>query len=119
MKVSQDGWLTMNEQEWQEFAEATFAPWRPRTPREFDAMVDLGMARHLVENTGGTGGIRAIAVDGIRFGPQGEINFPADKLKLAFFRRYQKWPTPSQLAEFEAGKEPTPTPRRPPLKIVR
>ena len=119
MKVSDDGRLTMNEDEWKEFAEATFAPWMPRTPREFDAMIDLGIARHLVENTGGTGGIHAIAADGMRFGANGEINFPPDRLKQAYIRRYGTWPTASQLAEFEAGKTPTPTPPKPLLKIVR
>ncbi len=119
MKVSEDGRLTLSEDEWKEFAEATFAPWIPRTPKEFDAMIDLGMERHLIDNTEGRGWLRAMAADGMRFGPQGEINFPADRLKLAYAARYGAWPTESQLAEFVAGKTPTPAPPKPFLSIVR
>lgn len=119
MKVSEDGRLSMSEDEWKEFAEATFAPWMPRTPREFDAMIDLAMERHLVENTRGCGVVHAMAANGMRFGRDGEINFPIDRLKLAYAARYAHWPSDSQLAEFVAGKHPTPAPAKPLLTLVR
>lgn len=38
--------ITMTADEAREFADATFAPWTPRTIDEFQAMCDLASARH-------------------------------------------------------------------------
>jgi len=97
-----EGKITMSAAEWDEFAGATFAPWMPRTPREFDAMVDLGMARHLAENTDGQGYLHAIALEAMKFGPEGEVNFPIDKRRMAFMKVHGTWPTDDQLRAFEA-----------------
>jgi hypothetical protein len=114
MLVSDSGKITMTVKEWHEFAGATFAPWRPRTRREFEAMIDLGIARHLAENTGGQGFMFAIAADGMRFGPDGEVNFPANQRKLAYARITGNWPTDSELADYESGSK-VPPPAEPSL----
>lgn len=98
-----DGKITMSGAEWQEFAASTFAPWMPRTPREFDAMVELGMARHLAENTDGQGFLHAIALDAMKFGPNGEANFPLDKRRMAYVKVHGSWPTDDELQAFEAS----------------
>jgi hypothetical protein len=97
-----EGKITMSAAEWDEFAGATFAPWMPRTPREFGAMVDLGMARHLAENTDGQGYLHAIALEAMKFGPEGDVNFPIDKRRMAFMKVHGTWPTDDQLRAFEA-----------------
>lgn len=111
-----DGRITMSDAEWDEFAAATFAPWVPRTPAEFNAMCDLGSARHLVENTDGKGFMHALAVEEMQFGPNGEVNFPVDKRKLAYMKVHGVWPTDAQLQAFESAGAPT---ARPGLTLVR
>lgn len=110
-----DGKLTMSDAEWREFAELTFAPWKPRTPREFNAMVELGMARHVAENTDGEGYMFDIALDAMKFGENGEINFPMDRRRMSYVQVHGSWPTDQQLREFE-GQDSSP---RPGLTLVR
>lgn len=93
-----NGRITMSNAEAQEFAEATFAPWTPRTPAEFNAMCDLGSARHLADNTGGQGFMHALAAEGMKFGDDGEVNFPVNKRKAAYMKERGIWPTDEQLA---------------------
>lgn len=95
-----EGRITMTEGEWQEFVEATFAPWRPRTIAEFNAMCDLGGARHLVDNTDGAGFMHAIAVEDMKFTDDGQPNFPLDKRKVAYMKAKGTWPTQQQLEAF-------------------
>jgi hypothetical protein len=111
-----DGRIVMSDEEWARFAAATFAPWRPRTPAEFNAMADLGSARHMAENTRGIGGFLAAAAEGIKFGRNGEIKFPPNQRKLAFAKEYGTWPTTEQLRRFEFNVNAL---GRPPLKLVR
>lgn len=96
-----DGTLTMSPHEWEAFQRMTFAPWRPRTQREFDAMAELGAARHVAENTGGMGFVHAMACEDMRFGPNGEMNFPPDQRRLAYCAVHGTWPTDDELKEFE------------------
>lgn len=105
--------LTMSAGEWADFQRLTHAPWKPRTPDEFDAMCDLGAARHELDNTDGTGWLRAMGCRAMKFGPQGKINFPADARRLAYVKVHGKLPSDDELREFEAS--PTP---RPGLKSV-
>ena len=92
----------MSPGEAQEFAAATFAPWTPRTIAEFNAMCDLGSARHLADDTGGQGFMFALEAEGMKFGEQGEINFPMDKRKMAYLKVHGTWPTDDELRAFEA-----------------
>lgn len=94
--------IRMTDQEWLEFQRLNWAPWRPRTPQEFNAMCELAMARHIAENTDGLGEVYAIATSKMKFGPNGEINFPADRRRDAFVKAHGSWPTDAQLADFEA-----------------
>lgn len=110
-----DGKLTMNDSEWREFAEATFAPWMPRTPREFNAMVDLGIARHLAENTDGQGFMYEIALDAMKFGEDGQANFPMDKRRMSYVQVHGSWPSEEELRSFE-DQQPV---RRPALALVK
>lgn len=114
MIVSDDR-LQMSADEWAQFQEITHAPWTPRTPREFDAMCELGAAYHLAQNTEGAGWMRAMACEHMKFGPEGQINFPADQRRLAYVKVHGGWPTDDQLREFESGTTPT----GPGLKLVR
>jgi hypothetical protein len=91
-----DGRITMGAGEWEEFRSATFAPWMPRTPMEFDAMCALGSARHLAENTAGQGFIYALIAEGMAFGPDGEVNFPMNEVKRAHMAIGGKWPADSE-----------------------
>jgi hypothetical protein len=111
-----EGRITMTDAEWAQFAEATFATWRPRTPEEFNAMIDLASARHMVENTGGAGGLRAIAAEGWKFGADGEVHFPPNRRKIAYLKEYGYWPTTEQLRQFEFNVDSL---GRPALKLVR
>jgi hypothetical protein len=97
-----DGKIRMSDAEWREFAEATFAPWVPRTPREFNAMVDLGIARHLAENTDGQGFMHQISLEAMKFGENGEANFPLDMRRMAYVKVHGTWPTDDELRSFEA-----------------
>lgn len=108
-----NGTLTMSAEEWADFQRLTYAPWKPRTPEEFDAMCDLGAARHVADSTDGTGLIRAMGCREMKFGPQGEMNFPADARRLAFVKVHGTWPSDEQLREFENAASP-----RTGLKIV-
>lgn len=101
-----DGIITMSESEWQQFQEMTRAPWRPRTPEEFNAMCDLGSAMHKAENTEGLGQVFAQNCHRIKFDELGEANFPADKRKLEYVRQYGHTPSPEQLAEFLKSDSP-------------
>jgi hypothetical protein len=65
--------LTMSADEWADFQRITHALWKPRTPEEFNAMCDLGAARHKADNTDGTGWIHAMGCSEMKFGPQGEM----------------------------------------------
>lgn len=96
-----NGTLTMSADEWTDFQRLTHAPWKPRTPEEFDAMCDLGAARHKAENTDGTGWIHALGCSAMKFGADGEMNFPADARRLAYVKAHGRWPSDEQLREFE------------------
>lgn len=95
--------LTMTAEEWNEFAAATFAPWLPRTVAEFNAMCQLGSARHLADDTDGHGFMHALAVEAMAFGPNGEVNFPIDKRRMEYVKVHGTWPSDEQLHEFEAA----------------
>lgn len=97
-----DGQLTLSNSEWALFQEVTFAPWRPRTRDEFNAMCKLGAIRHMIENTGGVGWMRALACEDIMFGENGEINFPQDKRRMAYLKVHGTWPSDAELADFES-----------------
>jgi hypothetical protein len=113
--ILSNGYLTMTPVEWSQFQELTRAPWQPRSPEEFDAMCTLGAAHHRVENTGGVGWMHALACEEMCFGPNGEMNFPADKRRLAFAEANGTWPTDDELREFEGETFPSTTG----LKLVR
>lgn len=98
--------ITMGADEWRDFAAATFAPWVPRTVAEFNAMCQLGCARHLAENTDGQGFMHALAVEAMMFGPTGEVNFPLDKRRMEYVKVHGNWPSDEQLREFEAAGAP-------------
>lgn len=103
-----DGMLTMSANEWADFQRLTHAPWKPRTPEEFDAMCDLGAARHKADNTGGKGWIHAMGCSEMKFGPQGEVNFPADARRIAYMKVHGTWPSDTELREFETSSTPRP-----------
>ena len=113
--ILSDGSLTMTDDEWQQFTNITRAPWRPRTREEFDAMCTLGAACHRAENTDGAGWMHALACEEMRFGPNGEMNFPADQRRLAYTAAHGTWPTDEELLAFEGA----PPPSAPGLKLVR
>ncbi len=117
MLVSDNNKITMSASEFQEFADATFAPWTPRTVAEFNAMCELGMARHLAEDIGGTGFLNAIAIDAMKFGPEGQVNFPIDKRRMAYVKAHGSWPDDEQLKAFEQA-EPQSGDSKPRLSIV-
>ncbi|PZO21368.1 MAG: hypothetical protein DCF26_00050 [Burkholderiales bacterium] len=105
--------LSMSADEWADFQRLTHAPWKPRTREEFDAMCDLGAARHKADNTDGCGWIRATGCSAMKFGPGGEMNFPADPRRLAYVKVFGTMPNDEQLREFENAP-----PLRPGLKSV-
>lgn len=112
-----EGRIRMTDNEWKEFERLNWAPWRPRTPAEFNAMCDLAIARHQVEDTDGLGEVYAIATAQMKFGPNGEVNFPADKRREAYVKVHGTWPNDEQLAAFDAGELPDPG-TKPQLSIV-
>ena len=111
-----EGRIVMSDEEWATFAAATFAPWRPRTPAEFNAMADLGSARHMAENTRGIGGFLAIGAEAMKFAPDGEIRYPPNMRKHAYLKEHGSWPTAEQLRRFEFNVDAL---GRPALKLVR
>lgn len=108
--------ITMGADEWNEFAAATFAPWIPRTVAEFNAMCQLGSARHLADDTDGQGFMHALAVEAMMFGPNGEVNFPIDKRRMEYVKVHGNWPTDEQLHAFESADGAL---RRPALSLVK
>lgn len=104
--------ITLSASEWVEFESLTSAPWKPRTTDEFNAMCELSRARHMAENTGGVGIIFALANEAMKFGANGEINFPADKRREEYAKVYGTWPTNEELATFENSSSPAGTPLR-------
>lgn len=96
-----NGTLTMSADEWADFQRITHAPWKPRTPEEFNAMCDLGAARHKADDTDGKGWIHAMGCSEMKFGPEGEINFPADARRLAYVKVHGTWPSDEELRGFE------------------
>jgi len=108
-----DNKITMSAAEWEEFQSATFAPWVPRTVGEFNAMCQLGAERHLVD---GGGFMDALAVEAMQFGPNGEVNFPIDKRRMAYAKVHGTWPNDEQLQAFEKEGGAA---ARPALSLVR
>jgi hypothetical protein len=106
-----EGEIAMSEKEWQEFAGMTFAPWKPRTISEFNAMCDLAAAKHMADDDP-MGGVHAASVQVMKFGPNGEINFPITPDQEAYMTKYGTFPTAEQLAAFrderDAGRESGP-----------
>lgn len=107
--------ITMSDSEWSQFQEMTRAPWRPRTIDEFNAMCDLGSAVHMAEDTMSMGPVFAANTQRIKFGQDGQANFPADKRKLAYVEQYGHSPTAEQLEAFVRGDAP----KRPGLSLVQ
>ncbi|EKD97760.1 MAG: hypothetical protein ACD_23C00750G0001 [uncultured bacterium] len=107
--------ITMSDLEWSQFQEMTRAPWRPRTIDEFNAMCDLGSAVHLAEDTMSMGTVFAENTQRIKFGQDGQANFPADRRKLAYIEKYGHSPTNEQMEEFNRGDSP----QRPGLSLVK
>lgn len=115
-----DGHISMSASEWQQFQRMTNAPYRPRTIREFNAMCDMAVARHDAEFRIGVddlGLCRAVAVQVMKFGPNGEVNFPITPAQDAYMKKHGTFPTGEELAQFLAtsagGIE------RPHLELVR
>lgn len=102
------GRIEMTASELDAFSAATFAPWTPRTIAEFNAICDLGSARHLVDNTGGQGFMFALEAEGMKFGENGEVNFPMDQRKMAYLKAHGTWPTEEQFRAFEADGQVVP-----------
>lgn len=115
-----NGEIKMSPSEWEEFEQRTFAPWKPRTPEEFNAMCDLASIRHGIDNTAGMGELLAKSVQSIKFGAGGEINFPEKRSELEYIRIHGEAPSPEQLAEFEGrGRAVTAgAPHRPSIQLV-
>jgi len=96
-----DGLIQMTEAEFQQFRSHTNAQWRPRTPREFDLMVELAIEGHRIDDSTGLGAIICVGLAQMKFGLNGEINFPADRRRDAYLKAHGTWPTDEQLVEFE------------------
>ena len=107
-----DGRISMSEQEWQQFAAATFATWRPRTVEEFNAMVDLAIARRRADEDAVEAALDVVALDAYKFGPDGEVNFPANQRWLAYVKVHGVAPTVEQQQAFDGA------PRRAGLTLV-
>lgn len=99
-----DGDISMSEKEWREFAEATAAPYRPRTALEFNAMCDLAIARHFADGDP-MGGVRAVEVEGMKFGPNGEINFPITPEQDDYMRKHGTFPSAEDLQAYRRGED--------------
>lgn len=114
-----NGEIKMSQEEWDSFRARVFAPWKPRTPAEFNAMCDLGSIRHEIENTAGMGELLYKSCQSIKFGPAGEINFPEKRSELEYIRIHGESPTPEQLAEFEGrSNQYDPKGSKPDLRLV-
>lgn len=99
-----DGDITMSDREWSQFAAATAAPYRPRTVLEFNAMCDLAIARHFADGDP-MGGVRAVEVEAMKFGPNGEINFPITPEQDDYMRKHGKFPSPEDLQAYRRGED--------------
>lgn len=104
-----EGDIAMSESEWQEFARLTFAPWRPRTISEFNAMCDLAAAKYMADDDP-MGGVHAASVEVMKFGANGEINYPITRDQEAFMTKHGTFPTPEQLVEFRDERDSQPRP---------
>jgi hypothetical protein len=111
-----DNKITMTDKEWTDFQEGNKAPWRPRTIEEFNAMCELGAAMHLAENTLSMGAGMAIASRRMKFGPNGEINYPADMAIIDYFNLYGEAPSPEELAAYKRGER---KPDRPGMNLFK
>lgn len=100
MMLLEKGRIEMTTSEFEVFAAATFAPWKPRTIGEFDAMCRLGAARHLADNTGGAGFMYALEAEGMMFGEDGQANFPMDQRKMGYLKKHGTWPSDAELQAF-------------------
>lgn len=87
-------------------------PLMTRTVGEFNAMCQLGAARHLVA---GGGFMDALAVEAMQVGPNGEVNFPTDKRRMAYAKVHGTWPSDEQLQALESDLVPS---ARPALSLV-
>lgn len=116
-----DGDISMSDTEWRQFEAATRAPYRPRTVLEFNAMCDLAIARHFADGDP-MGGVRAVEVEAMKFGPRGEINFPITPEQNAYMAKHGIFPTAEQLQAYRQGEDgPGPGEGRskPALSVVR
>lgn len=95
-----DGTITMSHSDWQQFLAATGAPYKPRSIMEFNAMCDLAAARYLYENVEGMGGMNAVAVEAMKFGPNGEVNFPLTSGQDEYMKKHGTFPSAEQLQQF-------------------
>lgn len=105
MMILDGGRIEMTVSEFNAFAAATFAPWKPRTIAEFNAMCKLGAARHLADNTDGAGFMHALEAEGMSFDEDGTPNFPMDQRKMEFMKKHGTWPTAEEFEAFLAGGE--------------
>jgi hypothetical protein len=106
--------ITMSESEWRDFQGRCNPPWKPRTPEEFNAMCDLASARLRADEDSFENSLFADAIQSIKFGANGEVNFPEDQRKLDFVKVHGTWPSEEELtAWLGASKE------RVPLAVVR
>lgn len=101
--------ITMSVEEGRQFMEITLSKSVPRTIREFNALAELGAARHMIENTGGAGWMHAFSCEEIKFGEDGTANFPADQRRLAYVKVHGTWPSDDELADFESTTLERPT----------
>ena len=106
MLVTNGKFITMTDSEWVRFQALTFAPWVPQTIDEFNAMCDLGRARHH-RTGGGPGNHEGISCDCIKFDEDGTPHFPENHRKLAFIKVHGYSPSDQELAMFESGEMPT------------
>jgi len=97
-----DGRITLSAAEFSEFKALTFAPWVPRSIAEFNAMCDLGAARHFEENTDGVGWMRAWSCSEAKFDKDGNARFPVNPSEMAYIKQYGTVPTADELKAFEA-----------------
>ena len=106
MMITEDK-IVMADEEWKLFQKLTEAPWKPRTKGEFDAMAELGAQYHLAQNTEGVGVVHALASRAVKFGPNGEVNFPINQHKMDYIRFHGEPPaTQAVLDEFVRGQRP-------------
>lgn len=101
-----DGKIKFSSGEFQEFARLTWAPWVPRTPDEFNAMVNLAIARCEAEDEDGMAILRVIELETIRFGEDGKAHFPVDQRRMEYAKVHGTWATDEELADFETNGAP-------------